>query len=301
MHFDSMRRRAGLLACFAVAALLSGCASIRNTWGTARATVAGWSDDGFLPCTPDPRILCEPGAESYANALAPLLPAAIAKVERVQGAPFAGPVRMRIYIGKDSYTLYSGGPGGAAKVALGGVHMSPMLKDRPEWQAGFIEHELSHLHLGQRTHHYAMLRLPHWFREGYATWVSDGGGAQTVTREQALFMLVHGRHLEAVASEFPLLPRDSGYYRMEIQMYYRQAALVVDYMAQRDRAAFCRMLDDIVAGKRFGPAVQDAYGRSMDALWTDFLAGVRADPATRIAPRPTAATAAVSAGNARPR
>jgi hypothetical protein len=75
---------------------------------------------------------------------------------------------------------------------------------------------------------------------------------------------------------------------MDGHMYYRQAALMVDYMAQRDRAAFKRMLDGIVAGKRFGVAVQDAYGRPMDGLWTDFQAAMRADPAAQF-----------SAGNAR--
>jgi hypothetical protein len=282
MKPDWIRKRARLLACLAGIGLLSGCHAAQLSFGTARAAVAGWSGDGhFTRCTPDPRIACEPGAEAYARALAALLPAAIAKVERVGGAPFPEPVKLRVYATLDAYDLYSGSPDGGGKVALGAVHMAPVLAPRPEWHAAYLEHELTHLHLGQRAHHYAVLRLPHWFREGYATWVSDGGGAQKVAREQALFILANGRHLEAVASEFPLLPRDPHYYRMDEHMYYRQAQLVVDYMARRDGAAFDRMLGDIVAGKRFGSAVQDAYGEPMDGLWKDFQVAVRADPASR--------------------
>lgn len=246
MKWNRTGAAAAVLACLLLAALAAMSSSTRAaSWDMARATVAGWNADGrFTHCTLDARIECEPGAEAYAKTIAPLLPVAIARVERVQRAPFAGPVRVRVYATQRSYSLYSGGPGGAAKVSLGMVHVSPTLRARPDWMASFLAHELSHLHLGQRAHYLAMLGLPHWFREGYATWVSDGGGANGVARDQA--------------------------------------AMMVDYLARRDRAAFDSMLDGIVAGKRFGTAVRDAYGEPMERLWADFLAELRADPVTRM-------------------
>jgi hypothetical protein len=257
-------------------------AAVLSFSGQARAAVVHlWPFDPFTRCTPDPRVLCEPGAEAYANAIAPLMPAAIATVERAQYGPFAGPVKVYVYDKIDTYARYGGGPGGGGRSAFGAVHLSPVLRDRPEVHAKLLAHELSHLHLGQRAGLFAIARLPAWFREGYPTMVSGGGGADRVQPETAIFALVHGRHIEPVESESMLFPKMWNYYKLPAQMYYRQSALMVDYLRQRDHAAFDRMMHDLNDGKPFGPALRAAYGQPLAVLWSDFRTGLRSHPAAR--------------------
>lgn len=266
-----------LLAGSALAAL-----AVLSFSGQARAAVVHlWPIDPFTRCTPDLRIYCEPGAEAYANAIAPLMPAAIARVEGAQYGPFTAPVKVYVYDKVSTYARYGGGPGGAGRSAFGAVHLSPVLRDRPTEQAALLAHELSHLHLGQHAGTLAVWRLPAWFREGYPTMVSGGGGASRVTKDAAIFALVHGRHIEPVESESMLFPKLWEHYRLPAQMYYRQSALMVDYLRERDQAAFDRMMHDLNDGKAFGPSLRAAYGQPLAVLWSDFRSGLRSHPAAR--------------------
>lgn len=282
-RLESRRRKfaiaggvAATLAVLPVAAIL-----VLNA-GIARAAVVQlWPLKPFTHCTPDPRIECEPGAEDYARALAPLLPAAVDRVERAQYGPFAGPVAVHVYASVDSYARYGGGSGGAGRVAFGTVHISPVLRDRPGDHAGLLAHELSHLHLGQRIGTLAMMRLPVWFREGYPTMVADWGGAGRVEPDNAIFALVHGRHFEAEADAAPLAPHMWDHFKVSAPMFYRQSALMVNYLQRRDPVAFDRMMGAIGARRRFGDAVRDAYGQPLPVLWRDFRAGLRSHPAAR--------------------
>lgn len=284
----SNRRK--IAAAIAMLAALPVAGILYLNAGIARAAVVQmWPSKPFTQCTPDPRIWCDPGAEDYARTLAPLLPAAVAKVERAQYGPFAGAVKVYVYATVDSYARYGGGPGGGGRTAFGAVHMSPILRGQPEVHAPILAHELSHLHLGQRTGTLAMMRLPVWFREGYPTMVSDGGGATRVAPDQAIFALVHGRHFEAEDSAALLDPHKWDHFKLDGHMFYRQSALMVDYMRRRDPAAFDRMMHDIAAGKHFADAVRGAYGQPLAVLWDDFRTGLRSDPAARWDQAPDAA------------
>lgn len=248
--------------------------------GIARAAAAQlWPLKPFVQCTPDPRIWCEPGAERYAHALAPLLPAALRTVEDAQYGRFAGPVKVYVYATIDTYARYGGGPEAGGRVAFGAVHMSPVLRGQPARHGPILTHELSHLHLGQRAGTLAMMRLPVWFREGYPTLVSGGGGAGDVTVDNAVFALVHGRHFEAEDSATLLAPHKWEYFKLPAPMFYRQSALLVAYLQRRDPAAFARMIAAVAARTPFGDAVRGAYGQPLAVLWQDFRSGLRSHPA----------------------
>ena len=286
------KRRKFAIAGAAVAALaaLPIAAVLYLNAGIARAAVVQmWPVKPFTQCTADPRLWCEPGAESYARALARHMPGAVRTVEQAQYGAFAAPVKVYVYDTIDTYAKYGGGPGGAGRSAFGAVHMSPVLRDRPWMQAALLAHELSHLHLGQQTGALAMMRLPGWFREGYPTLVSGGGGASGATPENAIFTLVHGRHFEAEDSAPLLGPHMWQHFKLPAPMFYRQSALMVDYMRRRDPDAFERMIREIAARKRFGDAVHDAYGQPLAVLWQDFRTGLRSDPAARWDDAPDAA------------
>ena len=257
-------------------------ATIFATSGQARAAIAQlWPLKPFTQCTPDPRLWCEPGAEAYAQALAGQMPKAVQTVEQAQYCPFAQPIRVYVYDTIDTYARYGGGRDGGGRSAFGAVHMSPVLRSQAAKQPLILAHELSHLHLGQRTGTMAMGRLPPWFREGYPTVVSGGGGADGATPENAIFTLVHGRHIEAEEAGSLLNPHMWEHFRLPAPMFYRQSALMVDYMQRRDPAAFERMIKAIEARQAFRDAVRDAYGQPLAALWKDFRTGLRSHPAAR--------------------
>jgi hypothetical protein len=228
----------------------------------------------FVQCTEGPRIWCEPGAEQVARTIAPLMAQAVAVVERAHYGSFPQPVRVQIYGSRASFARHSAvQPVAYGATGFGAVHLSPRLaEDPPALRAAILTHELSHLHLQQQAGVMAVARLPNWFMEGLPTAVSNGGAAERVSREQAAFALVHGRHFEAEAEGSLFFPRRAPEFNLPWPMYYRQSSMMVDYMKQRDGAAFERLIRDIGAGKAFGASVQAAYGQPLSVLWQDFRA-----------------------------
>lgn len=241
----------------------------------ARAVVVHmWPSERFGRCSDDPRVFCEPGSERYAERIASLLPAAIEQVEDRQGGPFLKPVKIYLYSTVRNYALYSGTQGGAGSMSFGEIHLAPKMQAVPEQHLALVKHELSHLHLVQRIGALRMWQLPHWFTEGWATLISDGGGAGGVTETQATFALVHGRHFTPPDNESLLSKLSSGRagaFKISEQMYYCQASLLVAYLQRRNPNAFTQLIRDIESGQPFGPALQKAYGAPLTSMWKDFL------------------------------
>lgn len=235
----------------------------------------------FVQCTVDPRIWCEPGSEQVARTVAPLMAQAVGVVERAHYGSFPQPVRVQVYNSRESFARHSAvHPIAYGATGFGAVHLSPRLaQDPPAWLPAILTHELSHLHLQQQAGIMAVARLPNWFMEGLPTAVSNGGGAERVSREQAVFALVHGRHFEAEAEGSLWFPRRADEFKLSWPMYYRQSSMMVDYMKQRDGAAFERLIRDVAAGKAFGASVQAAYGQPLPVLWQEFRADLGRDPA----------------------
>ncbi|MEW6759276.1 MAG: hypothetical protein AB1437_00510 [Pseudomonadota bacterium] len=78
--------------------LLGGCEYGSHLVAMTRSTSA------FTVCTPDPRILCEPGAEALAARIAPLVPEAMATIQGKQFPAFDEPVRIRVYTSPESFS-----------------------------------------------------------------------------------------------------------------------------------------------------------------------------------------------------
>jgi len=244
--------------------------------GQTGRIVLAWAQptSGFAQCTADPRIWCEPGAEQVARTIAPLMAEAVGVVERAHYGSFPEPVRVQVYGSRESFARHSAvQPIAYGATGFGAVHLSPRLaEDAPAVRAGILAHELSHLHLQQQAGVFAVARLPNWFMEGLPTAVSNGGAAERVSREQAVFALVHGRHFEADDEGSLFFPKRADEFKLSWPMYYRQSSMMVGYMKQRDGAAFERLIRDVAAGRAFGASVQAAYGQPLRVLWQDFRA-----------------------------
>lgn len=245
---------------------LSGCTVARVTKAWTQ------SKEDFSQCTADPRIFCEQGSEALAIKIMPLLPTAVDLIERSQYAPFAKPMRIYTYATTRSYASHSGAlDSSSGAVSLGTVHLSSKVLQAPERTQAILAHELSHLHLQQQIGTLAWARIPSWFHEGLATRMSNGGGAETVSEQDALYAIAHGKHFVPEESQWIMFPRTASSYGLHPHMYYRQSALFVDYLRESDPRAFQQLLQAISAKMVFAEALAFSYGKPLQALWQDFL------------------------------
>ena len=267
------RPRARTVTLFALAALAIAIAATpagRMTWYGARAWLADTSQ--FTQCTPDPRIWCEPGAEAFGAALAPLLPAATLRVEAAFGMPFTATVRVQVYASRESFSRHSGvTPQAAGAVSLGLVHLSPRLAPAGSDEEAVVMHELAHLHLIQRIGAMGIGKLPNWLWEGLPTYLSGGGGARNTSRANAKYALLHGRRFEPEDGASLLFPKSAGAYGLEHGMYYLQASLLLEWMDHKDPQAFRHMLAALGEGQGLDAALAASYKKPMAALWQEFL------------------------------
>ena len=236
--------------------------------------VTAWmqSNDAFACCTPDPRILCEPGSEALAARIVPLLPAAIATVEKAQFSRFGSPIIVHTYATRDSFAKHSGSEGYADGVtSLGVLHLSPKLLSMPERTDSILTHELSHLHLLLQMGSLSLSRVPSWFSEGLATYVSGGGGAETVPAANALAALRHGQRFVPDEAQSILFQKNAASYQLAPHLFYRQAALFVGFMHDSDPVAFETMLAQVAAKTPLGEAVASSYHKRLATIWDSFL------------------------------
>lgn len=262
---SSSRRACAILV---LPVLLGGCEYGRGAIAMMQSTAA------FTACTPDPRILCEPGSEALAAQLAAQLPQAMAAIEQAQFSPFVSTVRVVAYASRESYARYGGvGPESAGAATRGAAHISPAILRHPDGLAKILAHEMSHVHLAQHLGSVKMISLPRWFMEGLATWASDGGGGP-VYEPNVRHAIRHGRHFEPIAWQpwwRPFQPPPKG---MSWPVYYSQTRMFVRFMHESDPAAFRRLLERLGAREAFPDAIATAYGRPLDALWREFLASL---------------------------
>jgi hypothetical protein len=285
MESCSVRRRLFWPVIAAPLALIVVGAAAALSLPMGRHIVVGlWNLPDWLPALPDNgQVHYQPGAEDFARDVAALLPDAIARVEAVHGRRFAHPVTVGVYAAPAAYAAANGLgstiPDGVTFADR--VYLSPKLF-RPQHQRlrAILTHELSHAHLQGWIGQYAYLRLPHWFKEGLAVMVSDGGGAELVSEEEAQAAIQRGQQI--VIDEAGSLqnlgdlrvdrtpPNKAPWY--PVVLAYREAGMFVTYLRESDRPAFDRMMNAIFDGRTFAQAVTIGYHDDARSLWQKFIA-----------------------------
>ncbi|MHB9099270.1 MAG: hypothetical protein ACYC5X_15760 [Syntrophales bacterium] len=242
-------------------------------WGCtfARQAVAVWrSTDHFATHKNDARVLFEPGAEDYANKVALFLPAAILQVEEKQYRSFAKPVRVYICASRDSFARMYGADVRAG--VLTKLFLSPRIfEEGDEIARLYLIHELSHLHIRDQLGNYKMSRLPFWFTEGLATYVSNGGGAHTVTEEQAIDSIKSGKYFVPNERGGFIFKKTPGDFGLQPHMFYRQSMTFISYLAATNESGYRKLILGIENRERFSTALQEAYNKKLEELWDDFL------------------------------
>ena len=262
-----MSRLLIIVAMLALVADLSVCGLMRSGIASLKST------DDFISMSVDQRVFAEPGAEDVATVVAKNLPEAIAKVEKEQYQPFAGPVAVYVTRDEESFATFTG----VAKEVRGAVilkiFLSGGLRKEPERIKRILTHELSHLHLGQRlgmVYGYNAT-LPAWFQEGLAVVVSGGGGAEKMSEAGAVKAIMEGKSIRPEGTGSFFFKKFAYSYGLKPPMFYRQSGMFVAYLRHLDEARFRKFLLAVEEGRGFGEPFAEAFGMGMDGAWQQFV------------------------------
>ena len=163
---------------------------------------------------------------------------------------------------------------------FGRVNLSPKLFG-PQHQRlrAILTHELSHAHIQGWIGEYDYLCLPTWFKEGLAVMLSDGGGAEFVSEDEARTAIQRGEKIvindassQLKATDVPLEKEPQNrppWY--PVVLAYRQAGMFVNYLRESDRPAFDRMMQAILDDHSFADAVAAGYHDDERSLWEKFI------------------------------
>jgi hypothetical protein len=269
--------------------LSSALALIAVTVGAAAAmpvtrhlATAWWNVPDDLPAlAANGQIHFEPGAEDYARDVLALLPAAISQVEAAQGRPFAHPVTIGVYATPERYASANatGNAGAVGVGAFGRIILSPALHGAQRQRLpAILAHELSHAHIQGYISSYSAVRLPVWFKEGLAVWVSKGGGAEFVSPGEAWRAIERGEHIDIEDTGSLLHMGEIRFERApaginpshRTVMAYRQAGMFVAFLHDSDAGGFAHMMDAILDGRCFADAVSIGYHDDIQSLWQKF-------------------------------
>ena len=241
-----------------------------------------WNNPEGLAALPEaPQVHYQDGASERARAVAMLLPGAVARVEAIHGRRFAYPVTVGVYASPEAFAAANGtGFAGAVGVTFfGRVMLSPVLfSTQRQRMPAILTHELSHAHIRSWISELTYIRLPHWFKEGLAVMVSEGGGAEGASALQARDAIRRGDHIaiEGAGSLLNLIdvkferPPEIPDTSFRVQMAYRQAGLFVTFLHETNSAGFARMMNAILDGHPLAEAVPTGYETDLHELWLRF-------------------------------
>jgi hypothetical protein len=252
---------------------------------TVRHIVSGlWNLPDRLPALPDnSQVHYQPGAEDYARDVAALLPDAITRVEAAHGRRLAHAVTVGVYATAEAYAA-ANGVGSDVPMGLtfvGRVNLSPKLFGPQHRRLrAILTHELSHAHIQGWIGQNRFIYLPNWFKEGLAVMVSEGGGAESVSEEEARAAIRRGEQLviddagswrNLIDIRFERAPAKTAPSWHPVVLAYRQAGMFVSYLRASDRPAFDRMMSAILDGRSFADAVTVGYHDNVRSLWQKLI------------------------------
>lgn len=256
-----MRIFFGILLAF----FLSGCSTVTAITHCCRST------DHFIVHSDDDRVLYEPGGKAFADVVVAAMPDAVERIERAQYLPFAEPDKVRVYVcaTREGFRDLTGRD--VRAIVMHKLFLSPRLMETPERVPAYLAHELSHLHLKGHMEWYDFYTLPFWFFEGLATFASGGGGAQRVSRSEAVAAIKDGRHFLPNEKGSFLFSKGPSRWGLKHHMFYHQAMLFMEYLKDVDESSYRKFLLSIKDGSNVGDACKSSYGKDLMAMWHSFV------------------------------
>lgn len=225
------------------------------------------------------RVLYEQGAEKYASIIADFLPAAINHVETIHGLPFKE--YFKVYVCNSQKSL---GEFVAAKslypirglVLRGDIYMAPSafnFKGIDTHKETIMHKLLSHLHFRQRLGFVKDRKIPTWFSEGFADYVSGAGG-EGISDRSAVDYIMNGQHF---------IPNDKskvfGSWHRETKglsgpMYHKQVKMFVTFIADSSPLNFNDLIIEIQNGKSFKKSFNNSMGNTTHYYWNLFVSSI---------------------------
>ncbi len=229
----------------------------------------------------DSRILYKTGMEKQAEEIANILDLSIKQVETNHGKSFTKRVLVHICDTTKCFSKYThSNERIKAAVSENGLFLSPLAFNKNR-QSLFLTHELSHLHLFQQISLYRAIFIPQWFHEGLAVYASNGGGADFVSKKEAVSYLFEGKYIIPVddvglfgeggvwGERWPINYSPSKDGRLQQHMNYRQSVLFYEFLTRSNKATdLLRLLEK---GRDFSSSFKDVYGKGVKDMWDEFL------------------------------
>jgi hypothetical protein len=237
-------------------------------------------DVSHLPS--DTRIWYEDGAYEKAKLISENLDIQVDKIEKAQYLPFKQPINIYVFSKQKSFEKYSI-VGKAGAVTYGDkILISPKKANTDLRLPGMVLHELSHFHLFGYLGLYKSRITPRWFLEGLAVWVSDGAGAEKVSRDDAIKEILAGNKLNPVTRHPIFFGEKSKPSGMKPHMFYRQSALFVEYMHESSPGGFKILLQGIEDGDSFDNIFEKAYEKNPNIIWDLFVNSLKHNQAFNV-------------------
>jgi hypothetical protein len=207
--------------------------------------------------------------ERFGNEICNVLPHLIDSVENKLLHKFVNPPIIYVCNSNQSFCKYSGSkyPGPRARALADKVFISPRLNGSKDWNE-IVYHELSHALLYQCIVAYHYIKIPVWFHEGLATYISNGGGSGNITDNMAILDILKGNHF---------YPKSFNNNTIPAWMKYRQAMLFVKFMKEGKEKEFEKLLTAIFNKKSFSKSIETSYGMKVSKLWIEFIDKLKKD------------------------
>ena len=234
------------------------------------------SKNHFIEHAADSRILCEPGAERFADRIADFLPTAVKRVEEGHFLPFKKTFKVYVFSTQKSHNESTAIPPSypiRGTAIQGNVFIAPSAFSFKglDTHRESLMHELSHLHLSQRLGFLKQRRIPSWFTEGLANIIAGSGG-EGISEDMAIQYIKEGRHLiiperRGFLDGLTKTIREAG---LTGPMYHRQNKMFVGYINSLNPEAFKRLVLAVQKGESFSSSFREYFEMGPEEMWTRF-------------------------------
>lgn len=237
--------------------------------------------DDFVTLAEDDRVLYRNGMRDQALLIQGVLEKQIETIEEIHGKPFVNQPVVHLCDTQECFAEYTGIDSGIlAAVSTNGLFLKSYVITHENY-AAWLAHELSHLHLRQQMSTVKASFIPQWYQEGLATFASNGGGANRVSREKALEYINQGKHIIATNKSslfherWPLsyTPSSDDWPQPWYQQHmdYRQASLFYEFLHPKGGVELLRAIE---RGEKFRDAFHSVYSKTPNEMFQLFKASV---------------------------
>lgn len=229
----------------------------------------------YMSLASNDNIRYEQGMVYLARVASAMLPTAIAAVEKLQALPFRDAAGIRIFINNKDPEYQASKTRDLARMAT--VQGNDILLDlnsdvTPDEVRMLLERQLSLMHMREHAGDWVYdYLIPDWFITGLSIHAANDGMVELARQDIGKTWLISGRHFTPVEYKVFRYLYPAARYGLTRDMHDRQASLFVEYLDQRNPAAFHESVRNVLQGVPFGNCWEPYYQETLQQLWLDFL------------------------------